>query len=728
LSAVLRWSEILLMRRRVRVSGMFVLACVLAVLLGALAVLQYRWVGQLSKDERDRMRAHLRARADDFSDDFNRELTRAFLWLQIGPELRRDAPPEADEQRYERWFTAAQHPELVKTIYQAQMSPRGEITLRQFQRATPRLDPAEWPAELAPIRERLKAQLLEAPPEPPPSQRTGFVARLPLLWPDVPAIIVPHPRVVHGSNGRVVLQFQPGSNMTYTIAVLNVAYMRDQLIPTLVERHFGSDQEGGSLHVAVRGTKNDVVYATADALPAVLKTPDVVEPLWDIRFFEYNRFVAERLDRKQTPADAAGGSTVNAHVDAKTRVDGKTSPDLKTSTAAKASVEANARTGALPPPLLPPPPAGGEALGKRTDPPLLQVMYAREERPHDRDHERDRDRSRLVGDLPIWFVNVQHHAGSLDAAVARARGRNLLVSFGVLLLLATSMTLVLVSSARARRLAAQQMEFVAGVSHELRTPLAVIRSAAENLADGIIDDDKQVRKYGALIAGEGRRLTQMVEQVMTFAGLQAGRPGFDVRPVDVTAVIDQALVAVAPFIHDRGAEITRDLPPVLPLVLADAPAVSRCLENLITNALKYGGDPVRIQITARPPGRGQGELTAGARTKEWHVMAPRRQDVQVTIQDNGPGIAARDLPHIFEPFYRGADAVAKQIHGSGLGLSLVARIMAELGGHVSVRSEPGQGSAFTLHLPIAPEAEAVAQATSPVPVGGGTRRGSQVTG
>src|SRR5689334_11220795 len=100
------------MRARLRISGMFVLAGLLAVLLGALAWLQYHWVGQLSHDERDRMRAHLRARADDFSDDFNRELTRAFLWLQIGPELRRDQEPDPAEARYERWFTASPHPEL----------------------------------------------------------------------------------------------------------------------------------------------------------------------------------------------------------------------------------------------------------------------------------------------------------------------------------------------------------------------------------------------------------------------------------------------------------------------------------------------------------------------------------------------------------------------------------------------------------------------------------------
>src|SRR5262249_33560523 len=163
----------------------------------------------------------------------------------------------------------------------------------------------------------------------------------------------------------------------------NNAYLRDQLIPTLVERHFTSDKDG-ALHVAVRGAQN-VIFSTPDAGEAVLKTPDVVEPLWDIRFFEYNRFVAER--------------------------------------------------GGTPPPSPPPPPPPPSPRGAtRHHSPPFQVLYTRDDRPHDRDRgdrgDHDRDRSRMVGDLSTWYVNVQHPAGSLDAAVANARGRNLLVSFG----------------------------------------------------------------------------------------------------------------------------------------------------------------------------------------------------------------------------------------------------------------------------------------------------------
>jgi len=279
---------------------------------------------------------------------------------------------------------------------------------------------------------------------------------------------------------------------------------------------------------------------------------------------------------------------------------------------------------------------------------------------------------------------VLHRAGSFDAAVSSARVRNLLVSFGVLLLLGASMGLVVVTTGRARRLAAQQLEFVAGVSHELRTPLAVIRSAAENLADGVVAEPKQVRRYGDVIAGEGRRLTHMVEQIMEFAGFESGRATLDVRPVAPGGLIEEALNAAVPHLQEHQASVERTGAAELPLVLVDAGAVSRSLQNLIVNALKYGGTPPRLVVDVRP-----GD--------------PARREVDVTVSDNGAGIAARDLPHIFEPFYRGADARARQIHGSGLGLSLVKRIMDEMGGRVTVRTD-AKGSAFTLHLPIAPHA------------------------
>src|SRR5690349_14375977 len=150
------------MRLRVRrLSGMFVLAVVLAVLLGMLAVLQYRWVGQLSADERDRIKDHLKDSADEFAEDFNRELTRAFFWLQVGPVIRQEDTPEPDEARYERWYSTAENPELIAAIYQVDLDPvpsgdgGHQLKLRQFVRNEPRLEDAAWPAVLEPVKQAL---------------------------------------------------------------------------------------------------------------------------------------------------------------------------------------------------------------------------------------------------------------------------------------------------------------------------------------------------------------------------------------------------------------------------------------------------------------------------------------------------------------------------------------------------------------------------------------------
>src|SRR4029079_4150130 len=124
---------------------------------------------------------------------------------------------------------------------------------------------------------------------------------------------------------------------------------------------------------------------------------------------------------------------------------------------------------------------------------------------------------------PSWRILLQHADGSLDAAVAHARLRNLYLSFGILATLMISVGLIVMNARRSERLAAQQMDFVATVSHELRTPLAVVRSAAQNLSAGVINDATQARRYGDLIEGEGRRLTEMVEQVLEYAGVNGNQ-------------------------------------------------------------------------------------------------------------------------------------------------------------------------------------------------------------
>jgi two-component system phosphate regulon sensor histidine kinase PhoR len=283
-----------------------------------------------------------------------------------------------------------------------------------------------------------------------------------------------------------------------------------------------------------------------------------------------------------------------------------------------------------------------------------------------------------VGEKPgAWQLVLTHRSGSVDAAVAEARSRNLVISFGIMLLLTISVAMIIISTNRAQRLARQQMEFVSAVSHELRTPLAVICSAGENLADGLIKDPDHARVYGTLVRDEGRRLTGMIEQVLDFAGIRSGRRIYNLRPTDISEVVRQALGACNSQIQRLGFEIDVQVPDDLPEIAADRPALVRAVQNLIGNALKYSSASRWIGIRAFSEGN----------------------KLSVAVEDRGPGIPADEQPHIFEPFYRGRYATNAQISGSGLGLSLVKEIVEAHGGTITVTSTAGKGSLFQISLP-----------------------------
>lgn len=292
-----------------------------------------------------------------------------------------------------------------------------------------------------------------------------------------------------------------------------------------------------------------------------------------------------------------------------------------------------------------------------------------------------------------WQLLIKHRAGSLAAAVSSARHRNLAISFGILVLLGAGILMTAISMRRAERLARQQIDFVAGVTHELRTPLAVICSAGENLADGIVDTPEKVGQYGDVIYREGRRLTDMVEQVLEFAGAQSGHQRYEFRATDVSDFIDGAVAACQAQIQERDFQLEELIEPNLPPVHGNSAALRRAMQNLISNAIKYDGANRWARITAH--------TSAGERGNE----------LEITIEDRGLGIEPADLSHIFEPFYRGREAVAAQIEGSGVGLSLVKQIVEAHGGTVTVKSTPGSGSSFTLHLPIAVQAEMTGEVT-----------------
>ncbi len=285
-------------------------------------------------------------------------------------------------------------------------------------------------------------------------------------------------------------------------------------------------------------------------------------------------------------------------------------------------------------------------------------------------------------DAGSWRLVASRRGASVDDVVQAARRRNLAVSFGILLLLGGSAGLVLAAASRSRRLAARQMEFVAGVSHELRTPVAVICSAGENLADGVVSDARQVRRYGVTIRDEGRRLAEMVEQVLEFAGSYGSRRPLRVERLEPSRLLDEVLDAESRRAGEDRFTLEKRVDGALPAIPGDPSALRRALRNLLDNARKYGGPSGWIGVSVTPA-----------------TLPGKRPGVRFSVEDRGVGIDPRERRRIFEPFYRGRAAHEGSAHGFGLGLSLVWSIVQAHGGAVEVSSGREQGSVFSITLP-----------------------------
>jgi signal transduction histidine kinase len=280
-----------------------------------------------------------------------------------------------------------------------------------------------------------------------------------------------------------------------------------------------------------------------------------------------------------------------------------------------------------------------------------------------------------------WQMFVRHRAGSLEKVVAQARWRNLGVTGGVLLLLVVTLGALLRFTRNAQRLAELQMDFVAGVSHELRTPLTALYTAGHNLRGRVAHQPAQVERYGEMIQQETGRLKDLVEQVLRFASAGAGRVIQEPTRAAVGQIIEDSLEASRAMLQSTQCTVDTEIAPDLPEVMADQLALKHALQNLLTNAVKYG-----------------------ARESCWVGVKASRvgEGVEIRVADRGAGIPEDEQKRIFDAFYRGKRANQEQSHGAGLGLNLVKKIVEAHGGTIRVESKPDEGAQFIVRLPAAP--------------------------
>jgi two-component system, OmpR family, sensor histidine kinase SenX3 len=614
-----------------RLSSLAVVVALAAVLI-VLGVLQYHWSRVVSDATTMRMQASLHSSLLNWRQDFYRELAQAGDAFQFPSAADSKTTRAEAARRYREARRVAAHPQLVKDVYA--YSGAGAALLRLNQ-TSGEFEPAPWPDGFEQLRGWLEHSdqgiavagmhiRMQEPGKPSmvfSTERGHMHGPFPpvcRIAQDVPALVCP----VMSAPQKAA----PPRTAEFFIVQLDPAVLREHVFPELAERHFAGVAPAYQVAVVSIGEGQRVIYTSDPAFPS----QETAAAEFTVNIFG-PPMGAAMLSRGTMPVP----------------------PPMPSS----ASV------------MVPPPMPSSEPYARRQLHAGLTYAFMRFEPIH------------YEGPPSDWQIAVGSRGGSLEAVAASIRRRNLAISFGVLLVLVATTGVVLVSTQRAQRLARLQMAFVAGVSHELRTPLTVISSAADNIADGVVDNQQQVIRYGKVIQTQARQLIHLVEQVLLFAANGNGLR-HHVRALAVEDVVKAALESTAELVSAAAFTVEKHVERDLPPVSGDLVALSQCLQNLITNAVKYGGESRWLAVRAT------------------RVNEDGRDEIQVAVSDKGAGIAPEDLEHIFEPFYRGASATAAQIHGTGLGLPLAKSIAEAVKGRLTVTSKLGQGSTLVLHLPV----------------------------
>lgn len=227
-----------------------------------------------------------------------------------------------------------------------------------------------------------------------------------------------------------------------------------------------------------------------------------------------------------------------------------------------------------------------------------------------------------------------------------------------------------------RRLERVRQDFVANVSHELRTPISSIKGYAETLLEGAIDDKDNLREFINIIYQDSNRLANLIDDLLDLAKIESGKMKMVFAPLDINPILERCLGVLEKSIKSKRLSISFDIQDNIPKVMADDKRLAQVLLNILDNAVKYTPEGGSIKVS----------------------ISLKDKLVQVDVSDTGIGIPEKDLPRIFERFYRVDKARSREMGGTGLGLSIVKHIVQAHGGQVWVKSELGQGSTFSFTI------------------------------
>jgi signal transduction histidine kinase len=285
---------------------------------------------------------------------------------------------------------------------------------------------------------------------------------------------------------------------------------------------------------------------------------------------------------------------------------------------------------------------------------------------------------RAMDVLPGLVLGIKYRGTTIAALSNHFLNTSYLILASLTILMGGGMFLTYRNVNREIALAKLKSDFVSNVSHELRTPLASIRLYAETLEMGRLTTPEKYHDYYRIIRKESERLTGLINNILDFSRIEAGRKEYDFKETDLTEVVRSTLDSCRYQVEQQGFTYEENLESGLPPVRVDREAIARSLLNLVNNAVKYSGDEKYLRVNLY---RSNGV-------------------VRMEVVDHGIGVPRSEQQKIFEKFYRACDPLVHNTKGSGLGLSLVKHVVEAHRGEVEVSSTPGYGSKFTIVLPV----------------------------
>ncbi len=619
------------------------------VLVAALATRQIVWMSEVEVSTTEASRAlvteSLRGALREFRDEVE-----LLLWT-FGADADRDPSGRLQGywSRYLRWSSRSDHQPALKRILFLDLAVAPSTGLSELLGQPLRLEKAAWSPDLDPVREHIR--------------EFGFSFGHPIgerwnvtwfYFPRAAALLRPITR----PGGKPRNGIPRGWVAGYLILQLAPDYVREELIPGILTRHFAPDHRGARIEFRFGPERTPrFVYVSR---PGTTAAPD--GSLAAVGAFS---LVPPR-------GQPLGDWTAHSDLHVPLSILGESAPtgvadrgaQQRITLGRKREVE---RTARVVPTRSPPSPdtasgdvprAFAEAIGQ------LPRLFLADREPYQFDL--------VATDLGVGGAEVMQRDYKQTVAIWG----------GASVLLFLAMALVAIIQNRTARRVTAQAEAAAAQSHQLRNPLAGIALVGDAMAKGAPASDDKLSRYGHLIREAAERLVRATNRRLRMACLEAGKGSACLTAVDVSEVAKKAFEAARPAIADARFASECSLASGLPLVMADAAALRQSLDELLDNAVRFGLPGRWVRIETAEAGRG------------------RAREVQIRVSDRGHGIMARDAKEVFEPYYRASEGSEPVASGIGLGLALAAGTVKTMGGRLSLQTDVGRGSVFTIHLPV----------------------------